>query len=311
MCQDRSRLFIQEIHNGQQSVSNKNKSDRNPLISIGMPVFNGAGTLRESIRSIIMQSYTNWELLIMNDGSTDESMDIAGSFTDSRIKIVTGGENRGLSARMNQAVRMSRGELFARMDADDIAYPQRLFIQQSYLHNHPDIDLLAAATISFRRKGGVLGRLSVFCEHEHICTRPWNGFYMPHPTWMGKTAWFRQHRYETFADGAEDQDLLLRTYRVSRFACLKEPLLAYREGDRSLKKMLRTRRIFANAYIRQFMAERHYGMAIKVVGFLFLKSIADILNLLFGFARMRNELLPLSESEQSAWQMLWHGLESF
>jgi len=275
------------------------------LLTVALPVYNGATTLAVAIRSILMQSFTDWELIILDDTSTDDSLAVMRSFDDPRIRLVEGKTNIGLSARLNMAADMAKGSYFARMDQDDISFPERFEKQLNYLQNHPDIDLLASATISFRGDGEVLGRLPVLTAHEEICARPWNGFHMPHPTWMGKTAWLRQHRYESSANGAEDQHMLLRCYRSSRFACLNEPLLAYREGDRPLKKMLRARRIFARAYIHRFILERRYGMAFRVAILYLMKVVADILHACFGFSHMRNTLLPLSADKQSAWLALW------
>jgi len=198
---------------------------------------------------------------------------------------------------------------FARMDQDDISYPQRLEKQFAYLQSHPEIDLLATATTVFRDAGEALGCLPVQNTHDTICARPWNGFHMPHPTWMGRTDWFRQHRYDSAADGAEDQQLLLRSYRDSHYACLSEPLLAYREGVRPLKKMLRARRIFAQAYMRQFAVEGRYGLMIKVGCYALLKVVADVLNLVFGMASMRNSLRQISAEEISAWHRIWYHVD--
>jgi len=280
-----------------------------PLLTVALPVYNGGTTLAVAIRSILMQSFTDWELIVLNDASTDDSLTVMRSFDDPRIRLVEGETNIGLSSRLNMAVDMAKGSYFARMDQDDISFPERFEKQMNYLQDHPDIDLLATATIPFRGDGEVLGRLPVSTAHEEICARPWNGFHMPHPTWMGKTAWFRQHRYDSSANGAEDQHLLLRSYRCSRFACLDEPLLAYREGDRPLKKMLRSRRIFARAYINQFILEWRYGMALLAAIIFLMKVAADVLNLLFGIGRMRNTLLPLQAEKQSAWLELWSALE--
>ncbi len=285
----------------------RSKSD--PLVTIALPVFNGAATLSTAIRSILMQSCEHWELIILDDASTDESLEVMQSFDDPRIRLIEAEENIGLSARLNMAVDMANGRYFARMDQDDISYPDRIEKQLTYLQQHQDIDLLATGMVVFKDKGVSLGKVPVNQQHSDICSRPWNGFYMSHPTWMGRTDWFRKHRYDSSADGAEDQQLLLRTYRASRFACLVEPLLAYREGVRPLKKMLRARWIFAYAYMRQFATERCYGLVIKVAVVSLLKVAADILNLVFGVASMRNILYPLSASEQSTWQTVWHGFE--
>ena len=220
-----------------------------PLISIGMPVFNNAGTLREAVHSIILQGYQNWELLIMDDGSTDGSLEIARAFSDHRVRVVADGENRGLAARMNQAVQLSRGELFARMDADDIAYPQRLAVQLAYLQQHPNVDLLGCGCLVFSSKEAAL-RVRVYPEtHAAICASPWFGMSMVHPSWIGKISWFRQFPYNEKLKKAQDQELLLRTFQQSRFANLPEILMGYREDQTGLKKTLLTRWYLVRALI--------------------------------------------------------------
>jgi len=275
-----------------------------PLVTIALPVYNGAATLGLAVGSILRQSFHDWELIILNDASTDDSLNVMRSFDDARIRLVEGDENLGLSARLNMAVDMARGQYFARMDQDDISYPDRIEKQLKYLQEHPDVDLLGTSTTVFRGAGEALGCLPVADEHEQICARPWNGFHLPHPTWMGRSSWFQQHRYDSAADGAEDQYLLLRSYRNSHFACLKEPLLAYREGVRPLKKMARARRIFAQAYVRYLASKKRYAMIAMVLPLVFMKMGADILYSI-GISGARNRLRPLTDEEYLNWQILW------
>jgi len=281
-----------------------------PLVSIALPVYNGASTLDLAVRSILNQSFEDWELIILDDASTDHSVEVMRTFDDPRIRLVEGDENIGLSARLNMAIEMASSKLFARMDQDDISHPDRIKKQVEFLHKHPDVDLLATSIIVVLEEGKIIGRLPVSSEHKQICAHLWEGFYMPHPTWMGRTSWFLQYKYNSSANGAEDQHLLLRTYRTSQFACLTEPLLAYREGLRPLKKMLRHRRIFMRAYLREFASHKRYGMMIGVTVVSSLKMVADVLNLVFGIACMRNRLLPLNEEEQSKWNLVWDELKS-
>src|SRR5215472_3881837 len=96
---------------------------RGPLVSIGMPTFNCERTLAIAIRSILNQTYDNWQLLLMDDGSTDRTLEVARGFADPRISVLTDHSHKGLVPRLNQAVEMSQGEYFARMDGDDVAYP--------------------------------------------------------------------------------------------------------------------------------------------------------------------------------------------
>ena len=96
-----------------------------PLISVVMSVYNADRYLRESVKSILDQSFDNFEFIIINDGSTDSSMKILQSFSDPRIRLITQ-ENKGIAASLNEAISLARGRFIARMDADDISLPNRL-----------------------------------------------------------------------------------------------------------------------------------------------------------------------------------------
>lgn len=226
-----------------------------PLITVALPVFNGGKLLELSVRSIIAQTWENWELLILDDGSKDGAVDGLPFLSDSRIIVVRDGFNRGLSARLNQAVTMARGTYFARMDHDDVCHPERLRKQVEYLEENPDVDLLAAQCIAIDEQDTLVGMLPAVRLHEEICVCPWKGFYMPHPTWMGRITWFRNFRYQEPAPYCcEDQELLLRAYKHSRFYVLPEYLLAYRVRIHpSWKKQLRTRLAFLKVQTNIFL----------------------------------------------------------
>ena len=94
-----------------------------------MPVFNAGNHLRVAVNSIINQTYKNWELIIIDDGSTDDSIKSLDNIEDHRISIIRDGKNKGLAARLNQIIDMAKGHFIARMDQDDISYPNRFSIQ--------------------------------------------------------------------------------------------------------------------------------------------------------------------------------------
>ena len=214
-----------------------------PVVSIGMPIYNAGVYLRLAVLSILNQTFEDWELIIIDDGSTDDAIAGISDITDPRIRIVEGHCNRGLAARLNEAVSLARGTYFARMDQDDVSHPERLSKQFAFLESEPGVDLLAAQCVVINENNEVTGVLPFRSSHQDICKAPWLGLHMPHPTWMGRTAWFRSNAY--LCPGpyfCEDQELLLRTFRSSRFQVLSEPLLAYRIRNRiSLSKLWRTR----------------------------------------------------------------------
>lgn len=279
-----------------------------PLVTISLPVYNGASTLQLAVQSIIKQSFQNWELIILDDASTDRSLEVMRSFDDPRIRLVEGEANTGLSARLNMAVDMANGQYFARMDQDDISLPMRMEKQLAYLQAHPQIDLVASSYAVFNDDREWLGKLPVQNQHQEICRRPWNGFYMPHPTWMGRLEWFRRYRYESYADGAEDQNLLLRSYGSSRFACLDEVLLAYRQNDRPLKKILRARVKFVKAAFASFPLRHGHRIPLMVLAAQLAKGCGDIANTFLHTSSLQRQLLPLQDGEKCCLKKLFDEL---
>lgn len=276
-----------------------------PLVSIALPVFNGEKTLAAAIRSILYQTYTNWELIIVDDGSTDNSISIAKSFDDKRIKVIANNRNMMIAVSLNIALDNSNGLYFARMDCDDVSFPERLEKQVAFMAANPSIDLVGTGILYYKDNGVPFGRLPVKQNHEDICSKPWVGFYLPHPTWLGKLEWFLSHPYHATAAKAEDQDLLFRTYPSSRFACLSEVLLGYREEQRVFKKMFNARLVFTRSICFESIKRRDFGLAARIVLSQAAKSFADILNIKFGMNLLRSPLLPLDEQLVRKWSCLW------
>lgn len=275
-----------------------------PLVSIGMPVRNCAGTLALSLRSILAQSYQNWELLLINDGSSDETLEVARQFDDPRIRVFSYDQSRGLACRLNQALDQSRGEYFARMDGDDICFPERFSQQVTFLETHPDIDLLGGGTVIFDPAGSLQGCFPLRMSHAEICATPWTGFYLAHPSWMGRLSWFLQYRYDERSLRAQDQDLLLRSYRRSRFSALPETLLAYRQDGVSLQRTWCSRWYFGRALLRQ--AFQGDWRLLKGVALLVGKFLADLAMLFPGRQGGNMRRMPSADaSAQAAWLELW------
>ena len=114
-----------------------------PKISVLMPVYNGEQFLDKSINSILNQTFNNFEYIIINDGSTDDSLKIIESYEDSRIKIINFSKNMGISAALNNGLNVAKGDYIARQDQDDISHPERFMLQVEYLKNN-DVDLVDA-----------------------------------------------------------------------------------------------------------------------------------------------------------------------
>jgi glycosyltransferase involved in cell wall biosynthesis len=284
-----------------------------PLVSIGMPVYNCQMTIAMSIHSILNQTFKDWELIIIDDGSWDRTLAVAEWSQDSRIRIVRGQRNQGLPSRLNQAVQLSSGTYFARMDGDDIAYPERLAKQVAFLELHCSVDLLATAMSVFRDDGLLLGLRPVPVSHDAICAHPWAGFPMPHPTWMGKLGWFRANPYRTDAVRMEDKDLLFRTYANSKFAGLDEVLLAYRENSVSFSKTLLARRNFVRALWRA--SGKHCTLPVALRGTLgqAIRAALDASAVTsgLGYRLLKHRARPASERERNRWLQVWQKTSMF
>lgn len=125
----------------------------NKLISVLMPAYNAEKYIFEAINSIINQTYNNWELIIVDDASTDRTNEIINSFTDPRIKVFKNSQNMGIAFSTNRCIKESSGEYFALMDDDDIAISYRFEKTLAFLENNPQIDIVGGAAIAIGEDG--------------------------------------------------------------------------------------------------------------------------------------------------------------
>lgn len=280
-----------------------------PLVSIGLSAHNCRSTIGLALQSILNQTYENWELILIDDGSRDDTLTVIKQYDDARIKIHSDGCNRGLPDRLNEAVAISRGKYFARMDGDDICYPTRLALQVRFLEENPDIDLVGSRVLIFKEDGLIVGTYPFHEDHSGICRRPWSGFYLPHPTWMGKYRWFRENRYCTKADRMEDQELLLRTFSHSRFYCLPEFLIGYRQTNLSLKRIVTGRYNYTRFLLRKSILERRITYLWGCIGQM-MKGAVDVISITTGlnYRILRHRALPVSSSDAETWRKVWFEL---
>lgn len=230
-------------------------ADEGALVTVALSVLNGGEVLEYAVRSVMKQSWPHWELLLLDDGSTDEAINRLPFLSDPRIVVIRDGQNLGLAYRLNQAVNLAKGKYFARMDHDDINHPERFARQVAFLDRHSEVDLLATQCLTMDEQERLIGRLPSAIKHSDICRRPWQGFYMAHPSWMGRTEWFRRNVYQDPAPYCcEDQELLLRAHYSSCYHTLSEHLLAYRIRTHTpWKKRFRTRISMGKMKVRHFL----------------------------------------------------------
>lgn len=202
-----------------------------PAVTVLMPVHNGAAYLREAIDSVLRQTLADFELLVVNDGSTDETASVLRDCGDPRLRVLDNGANLGLVASLNKGLDAASGEFIARMDADDVALPGRLQRQRAFLQGAPGVGLCGTW---FRTFGGA----------RSIVVRPPTGpadisaklFYespLAHPTVMFRRGLFAANglRYAHDYPHAEDYELWTRAAEVMDLANLPEVLLRYRQHE--------------------------------------------------------------------------------
>lgn len=210
----------------------------NKLVSVIMPTYNAVKHLNEAIDSIIRQTYSDWELVIIDDGSTDGTQEIIQSYCerDSRIKLIAG-PMQGIAAALNLGIDKSQGEYVARMDADDISLPERLEKQVDYMEKNEDIDVCATLYKIFSEAGIMEYTPSLPCYDEMIKARMLFECIIAHPTVMfRKSTLLQGWRYDTKAI-AEDYDLWTRMILDLKFFCIQEILFHYRVSDGSASRI--------------------------------------------------------------------------
>ena len=213
-----------------------------PSVSVILPVYNGAEFIEESILSVLRQTYFDFELIVIDNCSTDETPEILSRLaqSDVRVRVVTNSKNIGLVNSLNLGTNLASGEFLARMDADDICLPERLSRQVGFLRENPDVGLLATQYYRLFPDGRLSHRQPP-ATHTEICWRMLHGNTLPHPTIMLRRAAILRHQplYRQ-VEAAEDYDLWVRLLKDTKGATLSTPQLVYRVHGASMSHEFNT-----------------------------------------------------------------------
>ena len=178
-----------------------------PKISVVMPVYNSEKFLRESIESILNQTFKDFELIILNDCSTDGSLKIIKSYKDKRIKLIENKKNIGTVKTRNVGLRAAKGEYVAIMDSDDVSYRKRLERQFNYLENNPHIFLVGSSTIYIDEEGNEICKFRKYDDYKMLAWRLPRSCSIVHSSVMFRNT--GEISYNEFYKSAHDYNLYL------------------------------------------------------------------------------------------------------
>ena len=225
-------------------------------ITIGIPFYNAEKYFADAIRSVFAQTYQEWDLILIDDGSTDRSLEIARAVNDPRVRVISDGLNKRLPYRLNQIAREAKYDVVGRMDADDLISPTRFEMELEVLNRHPEVDLVTTGICSITNDNRPIGT-RCGSPGESITGRNLlfgtNGIV--HAAIVARRAWFLRNPYDPSAIRMEDYELWLRAYSKNDFRIhvLGEPLYYYREEENVTAKRILT------AYAGQRELYKKYG----------------------------------------------------
>jgi glycosyltransferase involved in cell wall biosynthesis len=208
-------------------------------LTVLMGVFNGLPHLGKSIESILAQTFGDFEFLIIDDASTDASAEVIAQYAqgDRRIRFIRNAHNVGLGGVLSHGVLQARGRLIARMDADDVAIPERLQLQMNFLRDNPDVDLVGSYALDVSKDGVPVRERRVPVTHEKIAELVWTSPFI-HPTVMFRRASIlRVGSYLPHIRRRQDYDLWFRCVAGGlRLANIPRPLIHYLYSEETLRR---------------------------------------------------------------------------
>lgn len=198
-------------------------------VTVGLPFRNASRTLDWSVASVLQQTFSDWELILVDDGSTDSSALVASKYRDKRISLIQDGRSIGLAARLNQISALANSPFVSRLDADDIMHPLRLEKQVHHLDDNDELAVVGSGAWIIDDHNVIYGDRQVAPLPSDPTAVLRNDFLI-HPTVLGRTAWFLSNPYDTSYARAQDKELWCRTRSQGCFARLPERLLYFRTG---------------------------------------------------------------------------------
>lgn len=260
------------------------------MITIGVPFYNNEATLRDMVRSVFAQTYEDWELILLDDGSSDSSLDIARSIRDDRVRVIAGGQNLGIGARRKEIVDYARGEFLAWQDADDLMHPDRLAIQLEYLNENHSCGLVDSWTYLIDTENTVVG-ISPMAKLDLNIEKVIAGPCMLNGAALGRIEMYRENEYDPTFRRAEDWEMWVRAYQTYEFGRIPQPLYFCRcvrangrlFGLKTLKSLAYSRRVL----LKHGPTHLGWRRSLTAVGEHYARGVARVVLSALGIQRLR------------------------
>lgn len=236
--------------------------NKKPLVSVVMPVYNAGKFLSEAVKSILSQTYRNFEFIIVDDASEDSSWQIIQNLArkHKQIKIHRNPQNLGVSETVKKAISLVKGEFLARMDADDVALPGRLEKQVDYLLNHEETVAVGGQCLLIDRNGDAIGEKTFPTSFSDIYKYIYKFIPLQQPTLMiARNRLPKQFKY--YRDGmdtAEEVELLFKLFQYGKVENLADTVLMYRLHDKNTS-LLDIRKTFLLTLLGRIRGVLFYG----------------------------------------------------
>lgn len=212
------------------------------MITIAIPFYNAEKFLPDAIRSVFAQSFQDWELILIDDGSTDSSLKIANTIDDPRVRVYSDGKNKRLAARLNEVTQLAKYNYIARMDADDIMHPNRLEIQIEILERNSHIDLVSTGMYSISNDDVLRGVRGSSFDNPNLLDLLQKKTGILHASLLVRKEWYLRNKYNDKLKLGQDTELWYRAAKRNdlKIKIIETPLYFYREeGNVTREKLLR------------------------------------------------------------------------
>lgn len=284
-------------------------NESHPVISVVMPVYNAEEYLDEAIKSILTQTYDNFEFIIVNDGSTDKSEEIIYSYKDPRIVYIKNETNLQIVKTLNRGITAAKGKYIARMDADDISLPQRFAKQILFMENNPNIAVCGTYIQIFGDKEYTI---SYPLDDTEIKTKLIFNTAIGHATILAKTNILKKFQYDEHYNKSEDYELWTRLLLEYQGSNIPELLYRYRYHDNQTCTIYKNRQDKIAYMIREKYLKEVYNNVqqhdIEILGQINRKEFVpytSMSTLLTKFRQMNNKYFTTASLEKVFYEEYW------